>query len=92
MIPGLTLIAARWLLIISGAVVPFLVSFSSLVGLLPPAGCPGLVVWSGPDDVLTASGRRLASVAVQSGDLIELRRSPAVQPSVGHEQMVVGRL
>ncbi|TGG90813.1 MAG: hypothetical protein ERJ67_08745 [Aphanocapsa feldmannii 277cV] len=39
-----------------------------------------------------AFGRRLASVAVQSGDLIELRRSPAVQPSVGHEQTVVGRL
>ena len=33
--PGLTLVTARWLLVINAAVVP------SLVGLSPPAGCPG---------------------------------------------------
>ncbi|TGG94456.1 MAG: hypothetical protein ERJ67_02785 [Aphanocapsa feldmannii 277cV] len=66
--------------------------------MLPPAGCPGLVVRSGPDDVLTASGavcasgRRLASTSVQSGDLIELRRPPAALPGIGHEQTVVGPL
>ncbi|TGG82941.1 MAG: hypothetical protein ERJ69_04185 [Aphanocapsa feldmannii 288cV] len=59
---------------------------------MPPAGCPGLVVWSGLDNVLIASGRRLASTSVQSGDLIELRRPPAALPGTGRGQTVVGRL
>ena len=50
------------------------------------------MVRSGLDDVLTASGRRLASVAVQSGDLIELRRPSAVLPGTGRGQTVVGPL